>query len=311
MPHDDLTLQQQMQRALDGELSGEELALLQSRLDEGEQRAANWERMRQTDELLRKTPSVAPARGFADRVMAAIVAMGVPEFARRHTSVGVALGLVAAALLTVPVLWAMLFVIVSVLTDPGALGAVLQTILEAAGAVADLLADLVDQAQAFTGETALIGTVFAGVAAVTIVWLGLLWRLMGGRSAPAAQTLAARPCTRSMPLVFPHFSWRSGADGIAGARGDGVPDQCRLRQLQHGSSSLRASRARHGDQYPAGTIVLEAGAWWMAASRCWAKVARRRCAADVAVADRRLRATKRTSPAIVVCADLGLATRPA
>ena len=32
-----------------------------------------------------------------------------------------------------------------------------------------------NQAQAFTGETALIGTVFAGVAAVTIVWLGLLW----------------------------------------------------------------------------------------------------------------------------------------
>lgn len=183
MPHDDLTLQQQMQRALDGELSGGELALLQSRLDESGQRAAGWERLRQTDVLLRKTPLVVPARGFADRVMAAIMAMGVPEFARRHTSVGLALGLVAAALLTVPVLWAMLFVIVSALTDPGALGAVLETILAAASAVADLLADLVDQVQAFTGESALLGAVFAGVAAVTIAWLGLIWRLMGGRSA--------------------------------------------------------------------------------------------------------------------------------
>lgn len=188
MPHNDPTLQQQMHRALDGELSGEELALLQSRLDESDQRAASWERLHQADELLRKTPPVAPSRGFADRVMAAILAMGVPEFARRHTSVGLALGLVAAALLTVPVLWAMLFVIVSVLTDPGALGAVLETILEAAGAVAGLLTDLVDQAQAFTGETALIGAVFAGVAAVTIAWLGLIWRLMGGRGAQARRS---------------------------------------------------------------------------------------------------------------------------
>jgi len=183
MPHDDLTLQQQMQRALDGELTGEELALFQSRLDESDQRAAGWERLRQTDELLRKTPLVAPSCGFADRVMAAILAMGVPEFARRHTSVGLALGLVAAALLTVPVLWVMLFVIVSVLTDPGALRAVLETILRTAGAVAGLLVDLADRVRAFAGETALLGAVFAGVAAVTIAWLGLIWRLMGGKSA--------------------------------------------------------------------------------------------------------------------------------
>lgn len=188
MPHDDQTLQQQMQRALDGELGGEELALLQSRLGESVQRAAGWERLRQTDELLRRTPLVAPSRGFTDRVMAAVVAMGVPEFARRHTSVGLALGLVAAALLAVPVLWAILFVIVSVLTDPGALGAVLETILAAAGAVANLLADLVDQAQAFAGETALLGAVFAGVTAVTIVWLGLIWRLLGGRGAQARRS---------------------------------------------------------------------------------------------------------------------------
>ena len=58
-----------------------------------------------------------------------------------------------------------------------------QVILAAASAVADLLADLVDQAQAFTGESVLLGAVFAGVAAVTIAWLGVIWRLMGGRNA--------------------------------------------------------------------------------------------------------------------------------
>ena len=183
MTRDDLRVQQQMHRALDGELGGEDLALLQARLDENEQHTAEWERLRQTDELLRTTPPVAPSRGFAERVMAAIMAMSVPDFAHRPMSVGLVLGLVAAALLAVPVLWAGLFVIVSVLTDPGALGAVLQTIVGAAGTVAELLTDLAARVQGFSGETALVGTVFAGVAAVTFAWLWLIWRVVGGRGA--------------------------------------------------------------------------------------------------------------------------------
>ncbi len=183
MTHDDLRLQQQMNRALDGELAAEELALLQARLHESEHSTANWELLRKTDEVLRTTPLVAPSRGFAERVVTAILAIGVPEFARRHMSVGLALGLVAAALLTVPVLWAALFVIVSVVTDPGALSAVLQTILGAAGAVADLLTDLANQAQAFSGEASLFGAVFAAVTVVTIAWLWLIWRVVGGRGA--------------------------------------------------------------------------------------------------------------------------------
>jgi len=183
MTNDNLRLQQQMNQALDGELAAEELALLRARLDGSERGTADWERLHKTDEMLRATPLLAPSRGFAERVMAAILALGVPEFARRHMGLGLPLGLVVAALLTVPVLWAVLFVAVSVVTDPGALSAVLQTILAAAGAVASLLTDLVDQVRAFAGETALIGAVFAGVAAVTVAWLWLIWRVVSGRGA--------------------------------------------------------------------------------------------------------------------------------
>lgn len=181
MAGDEVKLQQQMNRALDGELTEQEWAGLRARLADSEQHTAHWERLRKTDELLRTTPLVSPSRGFADRVMAAILSMPMPEFARRNRGLGLALGLLAAAALTVPVLWMALFVFVSVITNPGALAAVLQTVLDAAGYVAGLLVDLVNQAQALAGETAFLGGLLALVTVMTVVWAWLIRRVMSRR----------------------------------------------------------------------------------------------------------------------------------
>lgn len=102
MARDEIKLQQQMNRALDGELAEQELAVLHARLQESAEESTRWERLRKTDELLRTTPPVAPSRGFAERVMAAILSMPMPEFARRSRGLGLALGLLVAALLAVP-----------------------------------------------------------------------------------------------------------------------------------------------------------------------------------------------------------------
>jgi len=183
MARDEIKLQQQMNRALDGELADQELAMLQARLQESAEETTRWERLRKTDELLRTTPLVAPSRGFAERVMAAILSMPMPEFARRSRGLGLALGLLVAALLAVPVLWAVLFVFLSVITNPDALASVLQTILDAAGYVAGLLTSLVDQAQTLTGDVALLGGLLAAVLAMAALWVWLIRRVTGGRGA--------------------------------------------------------------------------------------------------------------------------------
>lgn len=181
MARDEVKLRQQMNRALDGDLAEQEWAGLRARLQESEEHSAHWERLRRTDELLRTTPLVAPSRGFADRVMAAIMGMAVPEFARRHRGLGLALGLLAAAVLAVPVLWAVLFVFVSMITNPAALTVALQTILDAAGYLAGLLVDLVNEAQNLAGETTLLGGLFALVLAMTVTWVWLVRRAVSGR----------------------------------------------------------------------------------------------------------------------------------
>lgn len=188
MARDQVKFQQQMHRALDGELAEQEWAGLRARLQESAEEAAHWERLRKTDELLRTTPLVAPSRGFADRVMAAILSMPMPEFVRRSRGLGLALGLLVAALLAVPVLWAVLFVFVSVITNPDALAAVLQTVLDAAGYVVGLLTSLADEARTLTGDRALLGGLLVAVLGLAVLWGWLIRRTVGGRGAFARRS---------------------------------------------------------------------------------------------------------------------------
>ncbi|GAB4419738.1 MAG: hypothetical protein Kow00106_16040 [Anaerolineae bacterium] len=188
MARDQVKFQQQMNRALDGELAEQEWAVLRAHLQENTEEAARWERLRKTDELLRTTPLVAPSRGFADRVMAAILSMPMPEFVRRSRGLGLALGLLVAALLAVPVLWVALFIFVSVITNPDALAVVLQTVLDAAGYVVSLLNGVVDEARALTSDRALLGGLLAAALGLAVLWVWLIRRTVGGQSALARRS---------------------------------------------------------------------------------------------------------------------------
>ncbi len=180
MAKEDLQHQQSMNRALDDDLSEQESEALGTRLQESGEDAAHWERLRRTDELLRTTPLVAPAPGFTNRVMAAIAAMPLPDFAKRHLSVGIALGLAFAALLTVPILSIVFLVLMSVLTDPGALNDWLQTLINAAGYMINLLADLAGEVQGAAQKTPMLLALLTTMIPLTILWVWLIWYLLGG-----------------------------------------------------------------------------------------------------------------------------------
>jgi len=172
-----------MNQALDDELAAHELAALQNEVRQTQEIAADWDRLRRTDELLRTTPMIHPAAGFADRVMAVLSALPMPGFARRTPSVGIALGLALAALLAIPVLSVGLWLLLSLLTDPGALTDFLQAILDAAGTVLGLGGEVLDAIRGAAGETTLVAALLAALAPILALWVGVLWTVAGGARA--------------------------------------------------------------------------------------------------------------------------------
>jgi hypothetical protein len=171
---------QSMNSALDQELSEQELAALNAQLEESKEASDIWEHLRQTDELLRTTPLVAPSPGFASRVMAAIAAMPLPGFMHREPGIGIALGLLVAALVTVPVFSVLFFMLLTVLADPGTLHTLLQTVLGATSYVIGLMADLAGEVEHMVSDTPVLAALLTTMIPVTLLWGWLIWSLLGG-----------------------------------------------------------------------------------------------------------------------------------
>jgi len=172
--------QQHMNEALDHALSEEDMAALHARIAESDEAAEQWDHLRHTDELLRTTPKVDAPAGFADRVMAMIATMPLPGFARKNPSVGIALGLLIAGLFTIPVFSVLLVIILSVITNPGAIQTFAVALFHAAGYIISLIADIVGRVESrATGAPVLIALVTTMIP-VTMLWGWVLWNLMGG-----------------------------------------------------------------------------------------------------------------------------------
>ena len=180
MAGDDLKSQHSMNSSLDHEQSEQEWAALNAQLEESPRAAAQVDLLRKTDELLRTTPAIAPAPGFARRVMAAIAAMPLPEFAQRHLGVGIALGLVIAALFTIPIFSVVFLLVWSVLANPGALNSLLQAIINAASYLIGLVADIAGEIETAAEDTPMLVALLTTMVPVTILWGWLIWNLLGG-----------------------------------------------------------------------------------------------------------------------------------
>jgi hypothetical protein len=172
---------QAMNNALDQELSEQEWEALQTRLAESAEDSGTWERLQQTDELLRTAPLAAPAPGFASRVMAAIAALPMPGFARQQPGVGIALGLLVAGLITVPIFSVLFFVLLAVITDPGALHSVIQAVLDAVSYLIRLVSDLAGELENMAGNTSVMAALLATMIPIMLLWGWLIWAVLGGR----------------------------------------------------------------------------------------------------------------------------------
>lgn len=122
---------------------------------------------------------VAPLPGFTGRVMAAIAAMPLPGFAQ-HPGIGLALGLLVAAFIVVPIFAALFFLLLSVLTNPGVLLDVLRTILNAVGYMIGLVGNLAGEIKDVVEETPVVAALLTTMIPVTVLWGWLIWSLLGG-----------------------------------------------------------------------------------------------------------------------------------
>lgn len=180
MAIDEQRYQHSMNKALDHELPEQELEALQAHISASEETANAWEHLQKTDRLLHETPLSAPSPGFTSRVMAAIAAMPIPEFMSRPLSLGLVLGLVAAAFLSLPLLSVLLILLVTTLTDPGAMNTVFQAVIDGAGYLIGLEADLGRELHDIVSNTPLVLLLIGAVIPVTLVWGWLIRRFLGG-----------------------------------------------------------------------------------------------------------------------------------
>ncbi|MCD4686011.1 MAG: hypothetical protein K8S97_08745 [Anaerolineae bacterium] len=180
--HEDYSVQQRMNSALDQELSEEELAALAAQLEDEPDAAEQFDALRKTDTFLRETPQVASPPHLARRVMDALAALPLPGLAKRELGVGLALGLAAAAFLAIPVLAMLLFLIVSLLTDPTTLTTLLQAGIDILSFSVGLVADVADRLRELVRETPVLAVGLVLVVPLAGVWGWFMWVLMRGRT---------------------------------------------------------------------------------------------------------------------------------
>lgn len=116
-----------MNLAIDRLLTDEERGELHAHLDRTPSDARLWARMQRADRLLKAAPTLHAPEGFADRFMAALSSGRQPLIDSR-LGLGIAFGLLAAALAVIPVFGLAVIGIVAVASDPVASAGVLAQI---------------------------------------------------------------------------------------------------------------------------------------------------------------------------------------
>ncbi len=177
-----------MQEALDDQLSPNALDELYAGLDSDPHGASAFERLRTVDRLLKSAPLEGAPQTLALRVLAKIAEIK-PEQLRRGAGLAMALGLGLVALLLLPLLGALGWLLVNVLSNPAA----------AVSAVIGVLGSLVAAVQSAIAsvQTALASSPLVPAALIGLVPAGLLVlrRLRGQRQDQARRERLGRPPT--------------------------------------------------------------------------------------------------------------------
>ena len=177
-------------RAPQGDYNDEEWAALQAQIAQSPEEPHTAQALRRVDALLRSAPMLAPPAEFFEKVMHALATMPRAEWERRDLSVGVVLGLMLAAFLSVPLLAAVLFALVSTLADVGIFSTLLQTGVSVFSGVMRLLRDVAELMQTLVTASTWNAVLAALTLPAAALWGRVLWRMLG---VPQWPTRGPRP----------------------------------------------------------------------------------------------------------------------
>lgn len=140
-------LKQKMQEALDASLSAEALHELRKQLDKQPNDAAEFNRLKQVDKMLKEAPFERAPRHLALEIMARLAEAMKPENMSRTSGLAMALGLSLVMLVAVPLLVSAIGLFLYAAGSAAALAAVMHHIINLLAAVMSMLEVFVQGAQ--------------------------------------------------------------------------------------------------------------------------------------------------------------------
>jgi hypothetical protein len=132
-------LRQQMQEALDANLSADAIRDLRRQLDDDAEVSAEFNRLRQVDKMLKEAPFERAPKHLAMEIMARLAEAMKPENLSRTSGLAMALGLALVMLVAVPLLVSAIGLFLYAAGSAAALSAVLQQIINLLAAVMSML----------------------------------------------------------------------------------------------------------------------------------------------------------------------------
>ena len=163
-----------MHEALDDQLAPEELDALYQGLNSDPEHASAFERLRTVDRMLKDAPFEAAPQTLALRVLARIAELK-PEQLRRGAGLALALGLGLIALLLLPLLGALGWLILQVLSNPAA---AVSAVIGLLGSIVGAILAAVQNVQMALQASPLISVALLGAIPAGVL---LLRRLRGNR----------------------------------------------------------------------------------------------------------------------------------
>lgn len=159
-----------MQEALDKNLPAEVLNELYEQIDQSPADAAEFNRLKQVDRMLRAAPYERAPQGLALKIMARLAEGLQPEQLTRSSGLALALGLAVIALVLAPLLAGIGWLIVNVIGSATALSTLIAQVVNLLALVLNSLDGLVRSAQQMLQTYPEVPALM-----LTLIPIGVLW----------------------------------------------------------------------------------------------------------------------------------------
>jgi anti-sigma factor RsiW len=160
-----------MQEALDDNLNPERLSELREQIDRDNQAASEYQRLRQVDHMLRTAPHERAPRELAARIMTRLAQVIRPQQLSRLSGLALALSLSLVALVMMPLLIGLAWLVLSVIGSAAGLNSLLQQVVNLLALGIASLELFVQQVQNFVATNPEVPLVLIGLIPISVFWL--------------------------------------------------------------------------------------------------------------------------------------------